>query len=202
MSQTSARTDRDESARLAALRRGDERAYEDLIRSFGPRLLATTRRLLSNEDDATDAVQETFLSAYRALDKFDGKARIYTWLHRIATNAALMKLRRRSRKPESSIEEMLPAFDDTGHFVEPPRPWSGPVESAERGETRSLVRDAIERLPDNYRTVLVLRDIEELDTSEVADILEITTNAVKVRLHRARLALRQLLDPHFQEVAL
>jgi RNA polymerase sigma-70 factor (ECF subfamily) len=132
------------------------------------------------------------------MDGFAGTSRLSTWLHRIVVNAALMKLRSRRRRPEESIEELLPRFDETGHFTDAPSAWDGSTDRTyERAETRALVRAAIEELPPSYRTVLVLRDIEELDTEEAATMLGISQNAVKVRLHRARQALRTLLERRF-----
>jgi len=191
--------DAEESILLARLRAGDEAAYEELVRAHSGRLLSVTRRILTSEDDARDAVQDAFLSAFRCLDRFEGGARLSTWLHRIAVNAALMKLRTRRRKPETSIETLLPAFKEDGHHVEQFSAWCQPVDKAlERAELRAAVRACIAQLPDNYRTVLVLRDIEELDTEETAARLGMTPNAVKIRLHRARQALRTLVAPHFR----
>ncbi|MEW6321125.1 MAG: sigma-70 family RNA polymerase sigma factor [Acidobacteriota bacterium] len=190
--------DADDAALLAALRAGESDAFERLVRSYGPRLLAVTRRILGSEDDARDAVQDAFLSAFRCLDRFAGESRLSTWLHRIAVNAALMKLRTRRRKPEESIEPLLPAFDG-GHHQEQFSSWAEPVDQAlERAETRAFVRDRIAELPESYRTVLILRDIEGLDTEETAVRLGLTPNAVKIRLHRARQALRTLIAPHFR----
>lgn len=190
----------DESDLIARLREGDEAAYEEFVRTFGGRLLPVTRRILGNEDDARDAVQDAFLSAFRALDRFQGDARLSTWLHRIAVNAALMKLRTRRRRPEEPLDPLLPAFLDDGHHREQFRSWGEPADAAlESAERRAVVRAAIDRLPESYRTVLLLRDIEELGSAEVAALLGTTPNAVKIRLHRARQALRSLLDPHFRE---
>jgi len=188
-----------EARLLAGLRRGEDAAFEQLVRQYSGRLLATARRLLGNEHDAQDALQDAFLSACKSLSQFTGAAKLSTWLHRIVVNAALMKLRNRRRKPEESIEELLPHFDAQGE-------WSGKVPTwqvssdvlLQRQETRVLVRRCIDRLPETYRTVLLMRDIEELDTEEVADLLGVTANAVKIRLHRARQALRTLLE---QELA-
>jgi len=192
----------DEAELLAALRAGDDRAYEELVRSHGGRLLAVARRYLPSEEDAQDAVQEAFLSAFRSLDRFEGGSRLSTWLHRIVVNAALMKLRSRRRKPEQPIEELLPRFREDGHMERPADRWSRRADTpAERTEARALVRKAIDALPDSYRTVLLLRDIEELDTEETAQAMGISPNAVKTRLHRARQALRTLLEPHFRESA-
>jgi RNA polymerase sigma-70 factor (ECF subfamily) len=190
----------DESALVAALRAGDEAAFEKLVRAYGGRLLAVAKRIVRNDEDAADAVQEGFISAFRAIDRFEGGALLSTWLHRIVVNSALMKLRSRKRSAEESIEDLLPTFMDDGHQDVPAAEWSVPADQTVlRDETRSIVRAAIDRLPDTYRTVLLLRDIEELDTEEAAAALGITSNAVKIRLHRARQALRTLLDPHFSK---
>jgi RNA polymerase sigma-70 factor (ECF subfamily) len=184
----------DEASLVAALRRGEEWAFETLIRTFGARLLAVARRYTGNEEDARDVVQNVYLSAFKALDQFHGDARLSTWLHRIAVNSALMKLRTRRRKPEQSIEELLPAFHEDGHHVETFTEWSVPADVLlERAQVRAQVRACIAQLPETYRTVLLLRDIDELPTQEVAAMLDLTPTAVKVRLHRARQALSTLL---------
>jgi RNA polymerase sigma-70 factor (ECF subfamily) len=163
-------------------------------------MLAVARRYLQSEEDARDAVQEAFLSAYRSLSSFQGESKLSTWLHRIVVNAALMKLRARRRKPEEPIGDLLPKFLHDGHMANPTPAWKQSAESmALRAETRTLVRNSIAKLPESYRTILLLRDIDELDTREVADVLGITPQAVKTRLHRARQALRTLLDPHMRE---
>jgi RNA polymerase sigma-70 factor (ECF subfamily) len=185
----------DESALVARLQAGDAAAFETLVRTHGGHLLAVTRRFLRNDDDARDTVQDAFLSAFKSIDRFAGGAQLSTWLHRIAVNASLMKLRTRRRKPEEPIDELLPTFIDNGHHATDIPAWRESAESAlQRRETRVLVRECIDRLPETYRTVLLLRDIEDLDTDETAERLGITPNAVKIRLHRARQALRTLLE--------
>ena len=129
--------DADEKALLARLRAGENAAFEQLIRVYGGRLLAVARRFLPVEEDARDAVQEAFLNAFRSLDRFEGGSRVSTWLHRIAVNAALMKLRSKRRKPERSIEEFLPTYLDDGHHVDRPQPWA---ESGETGAIRAETR--------------------------------------------------------------
>jgi RNA polymerase sigma-70 factor (ECF subfamily) len=152
-------------------------------------------RFVKSEDDAADVVQEAYLSAFRAIDRFSGDARLSTWLHRIVVNAALMRLRSRRRRREESIDELLPRFDETGHFSDPPSNWGACAEDLlERKDARATVRAAIAKLPESYRTVLVLRDVEELDTEATAHALGVTANTVKVRLHRARQALRTLIE--------
>ena len=190
----------DEARLLADLKAGSADAYERLVRAYGGRLLAVTKRLLREEEDARDAVQDAFLSAFRAMEGFEGQARLSTWLHRIAVNAALMKLRTRKRKPETSIEDLLPGFLEDGHMADPPSAWrEGADTLVARAETREWVRERIDALPEGYRTVLVLRDIEELDTTEVAKLLEMSPGAVKTRLHRARQALRGLRDSDLRD---
>ncbi len=185
---------------LDALRAGDDAAYERLVRENTGRMLAVARRFLASDDDARDAVQEAFVSAFRGIGNFEGGSRISTWLHRIVVNAALMKLRSRRRKPEESIEDLLPKYLEDGHHERTPGRWS-PDRLSEREEVRKLVLAGIERLPDRYREVLLMRDIEEMDTQETAGMLGISANAVKTRLHRARQALREVLDPALRETS-
>jgi RNA polymerase sigma-70 factor (ECF subfamily) len=188
----------DEQALVAALRDGHEWAFEAMVRNHGGRLLAVARRLMQNEEDARDVLQTAYFSAFRALRTFEGASSLSTWLHRITVNTALMKLRSRRRKPEESIETLLPAFQDDGHHVEQFSDWAAPADQLlARKETRATVRACIDRLPDNYRTVLVLRDVEELSTQQVAEMLGMTPVAVKVRLHRARQGLATLLRKEF-----
>lgn len=189
----------DDTALIARLKAGDGDAFEETVRTYSSRLLAVTRRILNNDEEARDALQDTFLSAFRAIGNFDGNSRLSTWLHRIAVNAALMKVRTRKRKPERSIEELLPGFREDGHHAEGFVAWDPPVDVAmEIAHNRALVRECIAELPEQYRMVLMMRDIEDVDTAEVAAMLGITPNAVKIRLHRARQALRTLLAPHFR----
>ena len=192
----------DDQKLLAALRAGHEWAFETMVRLYGGRLLAVARRFTRNEEDAQDVLQSAYLSAFRALGDFEGACQLSTWLHRIVVNTALMVLRSRRRKPEESIEDLLPSFQEDGHHVEQFSEWCAPADQLmERKETRATVRACIEQLPDNYRTVLMLRDIEELSTQEVAERLEMTPTAVKVRLHRARQALSTLLRKEYAPLA-
>ncbi len=189
----------DESSLVERLRGKEDAAFEELVRAHGGRLLAVARRFLRNEEDARDAVQDAFLSAFRNIGRFEGQARLSTWLHRIVVNAALMKLRTRKRRPEESIEDLLPRFREDGHLAEPASPWRESVQqSLERQEAREAVQAGIQQLPESYRAVLLLRDVEEHTTQEAAALLGITPANVKVRLHRARQALRGLLAPHFE----
>src|SRR6266540_3227344 len=138
---------------VSRLKSGDEEAFERLMREHGGRLLAVARRLLRDEEEARDAVQECFLSAFRSIKNFEHGSRLSTWLHRIVINASLMRLRSRQRKPEEPIEDFLPRFQADGHQVNHPTPdWEGSAESLlARSQTRAIVRAAIDRLPESYR---------------------------------------------------
>ena len=192
----------DDAGLVAAMRGGHDWAFEEMIHRYGGRLLAVARRICRNEEDARDVLQSAYLSAFRSLDRFEGSAQLSTWLHRIVVNTALMRLRTRKRKPEESIEVLLPAFQDDGHHVEQFSDWTLPADRLiEREEDCELVRTCIAQLPETYRRVLLLRDIEELSTEETARLLETTTSAVKVRLHRARQALSTLIRRQSPEYA-
>src|SRR5262249_8831812 len=183
---------------LRRLKAGDEYAFEELIRVYGGRLLAVARRFVRNDTDAEDIVQAAYLNAFRALPTFEGACQLSTWLHRIVVNAALMKLRSRRRRPEESLEPLLPTYLDDGHHTEQFSKADLPADAAlERDETRAVVRSCLAQLPDRDRSSLVMPDIEDVSTSEVATMLGVTPNAVKIRLHRARQALTTLLRREF-----
>jgi len=176
---------------------GDESAFEYLVRSYGRRMFAVGRRITGNDPDAQDCVQEALLKAYRSIGQFEGRSGLATWLHRITVNAALTCLRTRSRSREESIDDMLPHFDEYGRGV-PEAPASQTMEIEqlyEQGQTQAAVRAAIDRLPTTYRAIVIARDIEQLSTTETAHLLDISKSLVKTRLHRARAALKTLLDP-------
>ena len=189
----------DEDELLTRLRAGDDRAYEELVRSFGGRMLAAARRILPSDEDAQEAVQEAFLSGFKAIERFKGDSKIGTWLHRIAINAALMRLRSLKRR-EGRIEDLLPRYTESGGFADMPDPWSEEADSRLlREEAREVVRARIDDLPETYRVALLLRDIEGLTNEELAESLGVTVNAAKIRVHRARQALRTLLDSYVNE---
>ncbi len=190
----------DETMLRARMQAGDDDAFEACVRAYSGQLLAVARRILSHEEDARDAVQDAFLAAFKGIGRFDGLSRISTWLHRIVVNAALSRLRTRQRRPEMSIEDLLPHFGEGEHQVDPPAPWKATsVAILQQQEMREVGRGCINRLPETYRIVLLMRDIEGLSTEETAQLLDTTLGVVKTRLHRARQALRSLLDPYFRE---
>jgi RNA polymerase sigma-70 factor (ECF subfamily) len=183
---------------LARLRGGDEAAFAEVVERNAGRLLAVAQRLLRSDDEARDAVQDAFLSAFKGLATFNGQAKLSTWLHRITVNAALIRLRRRKRRAERSVDDLLPRFDEAGRWAhETGRVAASSQDLLERREARQVVRRCIDRLPETARAVLLMRDIEDVDTDTAAEILGITPNAVKIRLHRARQALRTLLEEAF-----
>ncbi|GMV26442.1 MAG: hypothetical protein AMXMBFR58_24730 [Phycisphaerae bacterium] len=185
----------DDPSLVARLRAQDPAAFELLVRETTPRMLVVARRFLTNEEDVRDVLQEAYLSAFRALPKFASESRLSTWLHRIVVNACLMRLRSRRRRPEVRIDDLQPAFDGSGHHDSTPIAWHDlPADGIERKEMLGAVRDAINQLPEDFRDVILLRDIEQVDTRVAAELLGITESAVKTRLHRARLALRGRLD--------
>lgn len=184
----------EEAALLMRLRAGEEGAYRDLLHRHGGRLLAVARRLMRDEEAARDCLQEALISAFRAIDRFEGRAALTTWLHRIVVNACLMKLRSRRGTLEDPVDPQLAVFDGDGLRDGPTQlaPFDADELIAQK-QVREQVRKGIESLPDGHRIVLILRDIEGLGTAEVAKLLGMTPGAVKMRLHRARLALRDQL---------
>ena len=189
--------DWNETQVLDGLRRGQDWAFELVLRRYGSRMLATARRLLRNDEDARDAVQEAMLSAFRAVGQFAGNAQIGSWLHRIVVNAALMRLRSRKRKPEASIEELLPSYLSDGHRAASAHDELFPDEVLEKAQLLCLLRECAAELPEVYRQVYLLRDVEEMSSEDVAALIGITPNAVKIRLHRGRQALMTLVQRRY-----
>jgi len=181
---------------VADLKAGDRRAAERFVRAHIGWMLALARRILRDAHHAEDAVQNAFAKIFANLDGFDGRSALKTWMHRIVVNESLMLLRRLGRADATSIDEFLPVFDDNGCRVE--ERWmthETPEALMLRTDIRARVKEKIDLLPENYRIILVLRDIEEMTTHEVAMLLDISEANVKVRLHRARAALKRLLEP-------
>lgn len=179
----------DETNLVVRLKAGDEAAYESLCRTHARAMLAVARRFFGDTDDAADAVQDAFVSAFRAMRAFEGTAQLGTWLHRITVNACLMAIRTRARRPVGPLSgsQNLPARRGEGN--------------ADRDETCRRVRAAIDQLPESYRVVVRLRDLDGLDTAQTAARLGTNEAVVKTRLHRARHALKVLLAPE-RELAL
>ena len=169
---------------------------ERLVRDNIGWMLALAESLLRDRGLAEDAVQEAFMAAFRGLASFEGRSSLKTWLHRITVNTSLTQLRQAKRRAEQPIDEQLPEFDRYDCRIETPWTRLAPLQEILESENLSArVHEAIDVLPDAYRTVLQLRDIEGYNTGEVAELLEISDANVKVRLHRARAALKKLLEP-------
>jgi RNA polymerase sigma-70 factor, ECF subfamily len=184
---------------LRRLRRGDDEAYERLVRDLTPRLLSVARRIVRSMADAEDAVQEGFVSAFRGIETFDGRSTLATWIHRIVVNAALARLRSKTGRGEVSVEALMPQFESGLHTVRP-TPWRQVnADDARRAEEREALDVAIARLPVDFRTVIVLKDIEGHGSDEVAEMLGISAALVRQRLHRGRMALMKLLEPTLKE---
>jgi RNA polymerase sigma-70 factor (ECF subfamily) len=185
----------DETNLISRLQAGEAAAQEQFVRYYSGQMLAVATRYCRCEQDAADAVQDAFISAFKAVHNFSGQSRLSTWLHRITVNACLMRLRAERSRPSTSIEDLLPQFDRTGHHARPVRNWRNDAfEELASAELRAQVRSCIDQLPDSYRTILLLRDIEQYDTEETAQMLGESVANVKTRLHRARQALRTLLE--------
>lgn len=181
------------AARAAA---GDDVAFEALVVRYQHRIFRLACRLTS-ETDAPDVVQETFLQVYRHLSTFRGGAQFSTWVYRVATNASLMLRRARARRPAEPLDEFLPRFDGDGRLEGTPdalRIASRAEELLDRHDLAAKAQAAIDRLPDLYREAFVLRDLEELSTTEVAQVLGVEPATVRQRIHRARLLVRGYLN--------
>ncbi|HEY79845.1 MAG TPA: sigma-70 family RNA polymerase sigma factor [Anaerolineae bacterium] len=186
----------DEASLVEALKRGDPEACACMVKQYAPRVYAVAIRMLNDPDDAEEVLQETFISACKNIQKFEERSALGTWLHRIATNAALMHLRKRKHR-EVSLDEPIEvqAGDDIYREIQD---WTlAPDDHAMNSEVRDVLEKAISELPETLRTVFILREIEGYSTEETAQILGISISAAKVRLHRARLRLRQILTPYF-----
>ena len=185
---------------VEALIGGDKSEFEKLVLQESPRLFRVIMRIVRDADEAESIMQETYLQAFRRLHTFRRESKFTTWLYAIAINLSRGSLRKASRYTsleEEEIERLQPSFVD-GNYLETYETWK-PDTYTEREDTRRIVHEAIERLPPDYRAIIVLRDIEEVTTAESAAILNITEGAARVRLHRARQALRTILDGYFRE---
>jgi RNA polymerase sigma-70 factor (ECF subfamily) len=176
---------------------GDTRAFDELVDRYRDKVYRLCFKILRHEDDAAEALQDAFLSAFRGIKNFKVESTFSTWLYRIATNASLMKYRKR-RDNLVSLEQSQSQNEDAETLQV--ADWSTqPVEDVLNAETREVMEEGINRLPEDLRTVFVLRDVEEMSNAEVAEILELSVAAVKSRLHRARLTLRDRLNRYFAD---
>lgn len=190
----------DEDDLVEGIRRGDARSCNILVRTYWTDLKFLATRIIGSQDEANDIAQDAFINAIKHIDTFESRGNLRAWLRKIVTNQALMALRKKKALKEDSLDDLMLQFDDSGHhlnhFAE--RPASLDV-LEESSQARKHIRQSIDKLPDNYRLTLILRDIQGYTTKEVADMTDTSEKNVKVRLHRARLALRNLLGPAFRD---
>ena len=191
---TAPRVDRD-AGLVERLRRRDAGATEALVAAYGDRVYRLAIRITGNEQDAEEVMQDALWTAARKIDTFKGESAFGSWLYRITANAAYQKLRtRQGRRNEVPWDDLLPSFDELGNHAEPVRDWSSRVEEpALQTELRTVLTNAINELPGDYRTAFVMHDLEGMSNPEIAETLHISLPAVKSRVHRSRLLLRQRL---------
>src|SRR6267154_3703029 len=188
----------DELSLVRAAKQGDDAAFEELVRRYDRNVFRIAQHITQNREDAEDVVQEAFLKAYGNLAKFQEQSKFYTWLVRIAVNEALMKLRRRRPERTVSLDEDIKTEDDS--VPREVADWSpNPEQQYNQAELRDILTRTIQGLPATFRTVFVLRDVEGLSTEETAEMLGLSVPAVKSRLLRARLQLRERLNKYFQK---
>jgi RNA polymerase sigma-70 factor, ECF subfamily len=186
----------DEPSLVAAAKGGDARAFEELVNRYERKIYRLTKHITQNDADAEDAMQDAFLKAFRHLSDFEGGSRFYTWLVRIAVNESLMRLRKR-RPNHFSLDEPVKAEEE--NIPRDLKDWGpSPEQRYEKKEIGSILSKVIEQLEPIYRAVFVLRDVEDISTEDTAQMLGISISAVKSRLLRARLKLREMLHPYFQ----
>jgi RNA polymerase sigma-70 factor, ECF subfamily len=188
----------EEQALVQAAKRGEVAAFEDLVRRYDRNVFRIAQHITQNREDAEDVVQDAFLKAYENLDQFQGQSKFYTWLVRIAVNEALMKLRKRRPERMVSLDEEVKTEDDA--LPREVADWTpNPEQQYTQAELRDILSRTIQGLPPGFRTVFVLRDVEGLSTEETAEALDLSIPAVKSRLLRARLQLRERLSRFFQK---
>lgn len=179
---------------------GRESGFEDLIQRYAAKAYSLVSRLTRNREDAEEVLQDVFVTVYRKIGGFEGKSSFSSWLYRVTVNAALMKLRKNRQDRAVYMEDVLPESHNS--IILRSNPNSEADHVAERHQLQNALEQAIRKLPDEYRPVFVLRDIDGLTSNEVSKILELTIPAVKSRLHRSRLMLRRRLLPLYREYRL
>ena len=187
----------DEAPFVAQARKGDDRAFAELVKRYEAKIFRLAQHITQNREDAEDVLQETFLRAYEHLDQFQGNSKFYTWIVRIAVNQALMKLRRRRTDKSVSLDESIDTGEDT--VTREIAAWDeDPEQRFSREELGEILDSAIQTLAPAYRSVFLLRDVDDLSTEETAEALGLSVPAVKSRLLRARLQLREKLTRYFK----
>jgi RNA polymerase sigma-70 factor, ECF subfamily len=185
---------------VEALRREEPDAAERLVERYGDRVYRLAMRITGLNEDAEEAAQDALWTAARKIHMFKGESAFGSWIYRITANAAYQKLRtRRQKSAEIAIDDVLPSLDGDGRHFEPMDDWSNRVdEQALQGELRGVLQKAIDGLPDDYRTALMLHDVEGLSNPDIAEALNISLPAVKSRVHRSRLFVRKQLADYLK----
>lgn len=187
----------DELSLVQKSRTGDDQAFSELVRRYERKIFRLAKHITQSDEDAEDVLQETFLKAYEHLGEFQGASKFYTWIVRIAVNESLMKLRKRKSDRTVSLDESIDTGEET--VVREIAVWEdNPEQRYSQDELREILEKAVDSLRPAFRTVFVLRDVEELSTEETAAVLNLSVPAVKSRLLRARLQLREKLTRFFR----
>ena len=191
-----------EEALVREFQAGNQGAYDQIADIYQKKIYSLSYNLTRNQMDAQDVTQEVLLTLFRKINMFQGKSAFSSWVYRITLNTSYMKLRSKKKEPNISIDEVMPFFNEAGFQQQKINDWSENTESLIfTNETRSVIKNAVDLLPEKEKVVFLLRDVEGLSTEKTGEILDLTTPAVKSRLHRARLFLRKKLSNYFEEFA-
>ncbi|MEC7641830.1 MAG: sigma-70 family RNA polymerase sigma factor [Nitrospinota bacterium] len=197
--QNQVKSNKDEDL-VRGLKNGDPDAFNKFVELYQKKIYALGFNLTQNQMDAQDVAQEVFITIFRKINTFQGKSAFSSWVYRITVNAVYMKLRSKKKQQTVSLDDSFPNFNSSGYHQEKIRDWSQNSESLLfSNETKEVIKKAVDLLPEKEKVVFILRDVEELSTEKVSEILDLTVPAVKSRLHRARLFLRKKLSNYFEE---
>ena len=181
---------------------GNRQAYDKIADIYQKKIYSLSYNLTRNQMDAQDVTQEVLLTLFRKINMFQGKSAFSSWVYRITLNSSYMKLRRKKKEPNISIDELMPLFNGAGFQQDKIKDWSENTESLMfANESRNVIKNAVDLLPEKEKVVFLLRDVEGVSTEKTGEILDLTVPAVKSRLHRARLFLRKKLSNYFDEYA-
>ncbi len=189
----------DDAELVARAKKHDQTAFEALVKKYNPQVYRLALTMTKNSGDAEEVAQETFLNAYRKLDAFRGDSKFSSWLYRITANFALMKLRKHRRQPQVLLDDLLPEFRQDGEQERPASDWSERADrQIENKELGAQINEAIQKLPEKYRIILMMRDVENMSNEEIGHSLGLSIPAVKSILHRSRLFVREALSTYFE----
>jgi len=189
-----------EEALVREFQAGNRQAYDKIADIYQKKIYSLSYNLTRNQMDAQDVTQEVLLTLFRKINMFQGKSAFSSWVYRITLNSSYMKLRRKKKEPNISIDELMPLFNGAGFQQDKIKDWSENTESLMfTNESRNVIKNAVDLLPEKEKVVFLLRDVEGVSTEKTGEILDLTVPAVKSRLHRARLFLRKKLSNYFEE---